>query len=77
MVKICKHVALSCQVQWGIPAKPSEASKWRNNKIKDDPVIKSNERGTISFATSGKDSRTTQVQCDDNPLVSALNSSRF
>jgi peptidyl-prolyl cis-trans isomerase A (cyclophilin A) len=55
------RVVQGFMVQWGIPAKPSEASKWRNNKIKDDPVIKSNERGTISFATSGKDSRTTQV----------------
>ena len=34
---------------------------WRERKIKDDPVTQKNERGTITFATSGKDSRTSQV----------------
>ena len=48
-------------VQWGIPGKPSVAASWRENKIKDDEVKESNKRGTITFATSGKDSRTTQV----------------
>mmetsp|Transcript_5937 Transcript_5937/g.20217 ORF Transcript_5937/g.20217 Transcript_5937/m.20217 type:complete len:199 (+) Transcript_5937:66-662(+) len=48
-------------VQWGIPGKPEAAAEWRDNKIKDDPVTQRNERGTITFATSGKDSRTTQV----------------
>ncbi|GAX75314.1 hypothetical protein CEUSTIGMA_g2759.t1 [Chlamydomonas eustigma] len=66
-------------VQWGIPSKPSEASKWRNNKIRDDPVIKSNERGTISFATSGKDSRTTQVFINfvDNSNLDGMGFSPF
>ena len=35
--------------------------KWLNNKIKDEPVIGSNTRGTISFATNGPDSRTSVV----------------
>lgn len=30
-------------------------------KLKDDPVKMSNKRGYVSFATSGKDSRTTQM----------------
>jgi cyclophilin family peptidyl-prolyl cis-trans isomerase len=34
--------------------------KWKT-PIPDDPVRASNNRGTISFATSGKDSRTTQL----------------
>jgi peptidyl-prolyl cis-trans isomerase A (cyclophilin A) len=55
------RVVSGFMVQWGIPGKPSEAAKWRDNKIKDDKVIESNKRGTITFATSGKDSRTTQV----------------
>ena len=35
--------------------------KWLNNKIKDEPVIGSNTRGTISFATNGPDTRTSVV----------------
>ena len=48
-------------VQWGIPGDPSVSAKWKEDKIMDDPVTQSNKRGTITFATSGKNSRTTQV----------------
>lgn len=34
---------------------------WREKKIPDDPVLKSNGRGYVTFATSGKNSRTTQM----------------
>merc|ERR1712066_907685 len=37
------------------------AAEWREKKIQDDKVTQSNKRGTITFATSGKNSRTTQV----------------
>jgi peptidyl-prolyl cis-trans isomerase A (cyclophilin A) len=47
--------------QFGIPGKPELAAEWRDKTLKDDPVIESNQRGYISFATSGKDSRTTQM----------------
>lgn len=47
-------------VQFGIAADPEVHRKWKN-PIPDDPVKASNERGTITFATSGPDSRTTQV----------------
>ena len=55
------RVVSGFMVQWGIPGKPSVAAEWREKKIKDDEVKESNKRGTITFATSGKDSRTTQV----------------
>lgn len=48
-------------VQFGIHGDPSVASVWRGARLKDDPVKKSNTRGKITFATSGPDSRTTQV----------------
>ncbi len=47
--------------QWGISGTPSVAKKWQNATIKDDPVKHSNDKGTITFATSGADTRTTQL----------------
>jgi peptidyl-prolyl cis-trans isomerase A (cyclophilin A) len=37
------------------------ARHWKENSIPDDPVTQSNTRGRISFATSGQDSRTSQM----------------
>lgn len=48
-------------VQFGIAGDPALQAKFRDNSIPDDPVVKSNTRGKITFATSGPDSRTTQV----------------
>jgi peptidyl-prolyl cis-trans isomerase A (cyclophilin A) len=48
-------------VQWGIPADPKVASAWCSAKIPDDSWKKSNSRGTITFATGGPFTRTTQV----------------
>ena len=36
--------------------------KWLHSKIKDDPVVGSNTRATISYATDGPDTRTAQVK---------------
>ena len=48
-------------VQFGLPADPAVGAKWFGSEFPDDPVKKSNEPGTISFATRGPNSRTTQV----------------
>lgn len=48
-------------VQFGIHADPDVSAQWRTKTIKDDPVKQSNTRGMITFATSGPNSRTTQV----------------
>src|SRR6266853_4678740 len=47
--------------QFGISARPDVADAWENAKILDDKVIESNKRGTITFATAGPNTRTTQV----------------
>jgi peptidyl-prolyl cis-trans isomerase A (cyclophilin A) len=47
--------------QFGVPGKPEQATEWVQKTILDDPVVEANQRGYLSFATSGKDSRTTQM----------------
>jgi peptidyl-prolyl cis-trans isomerase A (cyclophilin A) len=48
-------------VQFGINGNPEINKVWRETNIKDDPVRESNLRGYITFATSGPNSRTSQV----------------
>jgi peptidyl-prolyl cis-trans isomerase A (cyclophilin A) len=48
-------------VQFGINGDPKVSAVWREARIKDDAVKQSNGRGTITFATAGPDTRTTQV----------------
>ena len=48
-------------IQFGIHATPEENAKWSQAAIQDDPVTQSNVKGTVSFASHGPNSRTTQV----------------
>jgi peptidyl-prolyl cis-trans isomerase A (cyclophilin A) len=55
------RVVSGFMVQFGINGDPKLSPAWRNAKIPDDTVKQSNKRGYITFATSGPNSRTTQV----------------
>ena len=58
-------------VQFGIAANPDLQNQWKKTVLKDDPVLQSNTRGTISFATSGPNTRTTQlfINLSDNKAL--------
>ena len=48
-------------IQFGIHGKPLLNNVWREANIQDDIVSGENTRGTLTFATSGPNSRTTQL----------------
>jgi len=48
-------------VQFGLTGDPAINKAWQDAKIKDDPTTQSNKPGTITFATAGPNTRTTQV----------------
>src|SRR5271169_69965 len=48
-------------VQFGLSADPAVNNVWRKSNFKDDAVTQSNKPGYLTFATAGKDTRTTQL----------------
>lgn len=48
-------------VQFGVPGDPKTAATWSDRRIPDDSVRQSNRRGSISFASAGPNTRTTQL----------------
>lgn len=65
--------------QYGIHPKPAVAKEWVDKRLVDDPVLESNVRGMVSFATSGKDSRTTQtfINFGDNANLDGMGFAPF
>jgi peptidyl-prolyl cis-trans isomerase A (cyclophilin A) len=47
--------------QFGLNGDPKVNIAWYQARIKDDPVVKSNKRGYITYAMAGPDTRTTQL----------------
>lgn len=66
-------------VQFGLSGYPQANTVWRDARMQDDPPVASNTRGKITFATSGKDSRTTQVfiNFSDNDRLDAMGFTPF
>ncbi len=48
-------------VQFGIHGDPAVSAVWREVPIPDDPVTQPNRRGTLTYATAGPGTRTTQL----------------
>eukprot|EP01097_Dermamoeba_algensis_P000560 TRINITY_DN1193_c0_g5_i1.p1 TRINITY_DN1193_c0_g5~~TRINITY_DN1193_c0_g5_i1.p1 ORF type:complete len:225 (-),score=63.31 TRINITY_DN1193_c0_g5_i1:90-764(-) len=66
-------------VQFGISGDPKVSAIWKDKTIKDDPVKASNTRATISYATAGKDTRTTQlfINYGDNSRLDGMGFAPF
>jgi peptidyl-prolyl cis-trans isomerase A (cyclophilin A) len=47
--------------QWGAHGSPAVNRVWESRTIPDDPLKQSNGRGTVTFATAGANTRTTQL----------------
>jgi len=66
-------------VQFGISPNPAVSAAWKHTEIKDDPVSQTNKRGSITFATAGPNTRTTQIfiNLKDNARLDGMGFSPF
>lgn len=66
-------------VQFGISGYPPVSAAWEHTEIPDDPVTQSNKAGYLTFATSGPNTRTTQVfiNLKDNARLDSMGFAPF
>ena len=65
--------------QFGMHGDPTVQAAWRDANVADDPVMHSNTRGTLSFASRGPNTRTTQlfINLRDNTAYDRLGFAPF
>lgn len=65
--------------QFGLSPYPAVSRVWKMANLTDDPVRESNRRGTLSFATAGPNTRTTQIfiNLNDNVRLDQMGFSPF
>jgi len=76
----CKffRIVPNFMVQFGIHGDPNIAAQWLKANLKDDPLMKSNKRGFVTFAKAGvPNSRTTQIFINYKDNSSILDRSGF
>ena len=74
------RVIAGFMAQVGISGDPSLNAIWREARIKDDPVVKGNQRGYVTFAKTGApNSRTTQffINFKDNSMLDRMGFASF
>jgi peptidyl-prolyl cis-trans isomerase A (cyclophilin A) len=66
-------------IQFGINPDPKLTARWRQANLRDDKVRENNMRGTVSFATAGPGTRTTQlfINTNDNVRLDAIGFAPF